>query len=565
MTRFPRIRVQACLFIFLFTLCFTFVAYAADSAAKYYKQGKDAEDHDDPITAYEAYKKAHNQKPKEIKYRTAFERMRSAAATEYIHQGEKLKKGDDLTNALVAFYKALEIDPSNEVAEQDAKETQKNIHEKKQPTNKDDSSVRELPKPGPPPHLDLTSTEPLTLHLVEQSDTVYRTIGKAVGINVLTDPDYTPKRITVDLSNVTADDALRIVGDLSNTFYKVVTHNTIFIAQNSRTKRAAIETRAVQVFYLSNVGQQTDLNDVQTTLRQTLTDAKFYAVPGQNAIVVNGTPDELMLAKMLVSSLDKPKAEVMVDITVMEVSRDKLRNLGLSPPTSITVSAGSSATLNQLGQTSAYDFSIGSATAELLLTDSDTRILQNPRLRASDGQKATLKIGSRIPIATGSYTSTASTSGVETQFQYIDVGVNIEMTPVIHNDRDVTMKLSVEVSSETGTVTISSIAEPIIGQQKTDQTIRLKDGEASILAGLVKKQINTTVSGWPGLGEIPMLKYFFSTQSHEVVDDELVFMLVPHVVRAHEGMDDTQQIDTGTSNAVQIREVPAKPVIPHNN
>jgi len=560
MTRFPRIRVQACFLAFLFALCFTFAAYAAESAAKYYKQGKDAEDHDDPITAYEAYKKAHKQKPAEIKYRTAFDRMRFAAATEYVHQGEKLKRADDLTNALVAFYKALEIDPSNEIAEQDAKETQKKIQEKKQPVRKEDSSAREMPKPGPPPHLDLVSTEPLTLHVTEQSDVVYRTIGKTAGLNVLIDPDYTPKRITVDLTSVTAEEALRIVGDLSNTFYKPVTHNTIFIAQNTRTKRQAIEERAVQVFYISNAGQQSDLNDVQTTIRQVLTNAKLYAVPSQNAIVVNGTPDELLLAKMLIASLDKPKAEVMVDITVMEVSRDKLRNLGLSPPTSITVSAGSSATLNQLGQTSAYDFSIGSATAELLLTDSDTRILQNPHLRASDGQKATLKIGSRIPIATGSYTSTTSTSGVETQFQYIDVGVNIEMTPVIHNDRDVTLKLSVEVSSETGSVTISSIVEPIIGQQKTDQTIRLKDGEASILAGLVKKQISTTVSGWPGLGEIPMLKYFFSTQSHEVVDDELVFMLVPHVVRAHEGLEDTQQIDTGTSNAVQIREVSAKPV-----
>jgi len=533
---------------------------AESPAAKFYKQGKEAEEHSDPITAYEAYKKAHTLNPKEVKYRTAYERVRFAAAAEYVHQGEKLKKMDDLSRALVAFFKALEIDPSYELAEQDAKETQKKIEEKKHPAEKEDSSVREMPKPGPPPHLDFISTEPLTLHVTEQSDVIYRTIGKTAGLNVLLDPDYTPKRITVELTSVTAEEALRIVGDLSNTFYKPVTHNTIFIAQNTRTKRQAIEERAVQVFYISNAGQQSDLNDVQTTIRQVLTNAKLYAVPSQNAIVVNGTPDELLLAKMLIASLDKPKAEVMVDITVMEVSRDKLRNLGLSPPTSITVSAGSSATLNQLGQTSAYDFSIGSATAELLLTDSDTRILQNPHLRASDGQKATLKIGSRIPIATGSYTSTTSTSGVETQFQYIDVGVNIEMTPVIHNDRDVTLKLSVEVSSETGSVTISSIVEPIIGQQKTDQTIRLKDGEASILAGLVKKQISTTVSGWPGLGEIPMLKYFFSTQSHEVVDDELVFMLVPHVVRAHEGLEDTQQIDTGTSNAVQIREVSAKPV-----
>jgi general secretion pathway protein D len=211
--------------------------------------------------------------------------------------------------------------------------------------------------------------------------------------------------------------------------------------------------------------------------------------------------------------------------------------------------------LNQLGRTSAYNFSIGEAAVQLLLTDSDTRILQSPRLRATDGQKAILKIGERIPIATGSFTSTTTSSGVETQFQYIDVGVNVEMTPTIHYDRDVTMKLSVEVSSQVNTVTISSIAEPVIGQQKTEQIIRMKDGEIGILAGLVKKQVNQNVSGWPGVGDIPLLKYLFTTQSHEVVDDELVFMLVPHVIRSQEiKMKSTSQLDIGTTNAVQIRE-----------
>jgi general secretion pathway protein D len=259
---------------------------------------------------------------------------------------------------------------------------------------------------------------------------------------------------------------------------------------------------------------------------------------------------------MLIAGLDQPKPEVMVDITVMEASRDKLREIGISPPTSLTVTSGSSQTLNEIGRSSAYSISVGQAAVDFLLTDSDTHILQSPRLRALDGQKATLKLGEKLPVATGSYTyATGSTSAAaETQFQYLDVGVNVEMTPAVHSDRDVTLKLSVEVSSRSGTETISGVDEPIISQEKSDQTVRLKNGEATILAGLVKRQISHTVSGWPGFGEIPLLKYFFTTQSHEVTDDELVFMIVPHVVRASPfEAGSSRQIDTGTEQGIQLR------------
>jgi len=248
----------------------------------------------------------------------------------------------------------------------------------------------------------------------------------------------------------------------------------------------------------------------------------------------------------------------------MEVSRDKLREIGLSPPTSLTVSSGSSQTLNQIGRTSAYSISIANAAADFLLTDSDTRVLQNPRLRAVDGQKATLKLGERLPVATGTYTvaTGSSSASAETQFQYLDVGVNVEMTPSIHSDQDVTLKLSVEVSSESGTETIDDVDEPIISQEKADQVIRLKDGEVTILAGLVKESDARSVSGWPGVGEIPLMKYLFSSQKHEVASDELIFMIVPHILRAPAVVGAEGPIDTGTENGVQIRKISALPVQP---
>jgi len=244
---------------------------------------------------------------------------------------------------------------------------------------------------------------------------------------------------------------------------------------------------------------------------------------------------------------------VLVDVYVLQVKRDKERKLGISPPTSLSVSSSSDSTLNSIGRTSSYSYSMGNAAADLLLSDSTTRMLQNPRVRALDGQKATLKIGERIPTATGTYTSGTSSSST-TSFQYIDVGVNVELTPTIHENRDVTLKLSVEVSSESGTVTISGVDEPEIAQQKIDQVIRLREGEVSILAGLVNKQVTGAVSGWPGLGEIPAAKYLFSTQDHEKVDNEIIFMLVPHIVRAPE--IDTlggQSIGTGSGDVIELQ------------
>ena len=181
---------------------------------------------------------------------------------------------------------------------------------------------------------------------------------------------------------------------------------------------------------------------------------------------------------------------------------------------------------------------MGSATANLLLTDANTKILQNPRLRATDAQKATMKIGERIPIATGSYQTGAATalvsSLVNTQFQYLDVGVNIEITPTVHFDHDVTLKMKIEVTAQSGSVTISGVTEPIIAQKSTEEVVRLREGEANILSGILNQQDQVSWSGIPGLSSIPILKYLFGAKDHTMTDDEVVFLMVPHIVRSQD-------------------------------
>jgi general secretion pathway protein D len=185
-----------------------------------------------------------------------------------------------------------------------------------------------------------------------------------------------------------------------------------------------------------------------------------------------------------------------------------------------------------------------SATANFLLSDSTTRVIQNPEVRSLEGQPAKLNIGDRVPVATGSFQAgvgVGSTAGagfvnplVNTQFQYIDVGVNVEVTPRVHPNRDVSLKLQVEVSSVSNQVTIGGIQQPIISQRKIAHEIRLKEGESSLLAGLVTKSDMKQLNGWPGLAHVPILRYLFSEDSKSLEDDEILIILTPHIVRMPE-------------------------------
>jgi general secretion pathway protein D len=579
------------------------LAASGNSAKKLYAQGQAAEAKEDPITAYEDYYQAWQKEPKNLRYKTAYERLRFVAGSAHIAKGEKIMAQGDISAALTEFMRALEIDPSNELAHQDIQKAREKlaVPTPNQETSIPEAKASELNDVGSPVELKPISNEPLTLHMTEDSKVVYSTIGKAAGINVLFDPEYTSKRIQVDIANVSLFDALRIVATVSGTFWHAVTPNTIFVAMNTRAKRQELEEEAVQTFYLANTAQQNDLNDIQTALRNLLVNAKLYGVPSQSAIVMRATPDELLLAQKLIYDLDKSRPEVVVDVALLEVNRDKTRTIGLQLPgtfgvqlqppnatsttsttstttttattstTSTTTTTGTNLTLNNLAHLNATNFAVtvGQATANLMLSDSDTKVLQNPSIRATDGQKADLKIGERIPVATGSYQTGAATavvsSLVNTQFTYLDVGVEIEITPIVHYDRDVTLKIKIVSSQEEGSTNIGGITEPIISQRTADQVVRLKEGEVNILGGFLQKQDLTTIGGTPGLGELPILKWIFSSNQHEVQDDEIIFMLTPHVVRATDISPlNLKEIDTGTGTNVELRRIsaPANPQQP---
>jgi general secretion pathway protein D len=568
----------------------------ADKAKSIYEKGQDAEARQNYEAAYDLYKQAYDLKPKDLRYRTSFERMRSKAAQDIVHRGQVLRDEGKLQDAVAEFQKAIQIDPSLFMAQQELKRTLQMINDKENPppqaAGPPSSLERKIKEAGGPVELVPISNTPLTIKATDDSKVIYETVGKIAGINVLFDPDYTSRRIRVELNGVTLEDALEITALESKTFWRPVTGNTIFVAQDNPAKRKELEQSVLKTFYLTNLSQPTELQDVVNAIRAVLDVQRVQQLLSQNALVVRGTPDQIALAEKLVDDLDKARPEVIVDIAVLQISKDKSRTLGLSPPTSATVtlqanvSTGTTATtttttstaasssgleLNTLGSLNATDFqvSIGSANLSAVMGDSDTKMIQNPQVRALDNQKATLKIGERVPVATGSFQPGIGGVGinplVNTQFQYLDVGVNIDVTPHVHGDRDVTLKISMEISSVVGQSSIGGISQPIIGQKKIEHEIRLRDGESSMIGGILDDSETRSLAGIPGLTQIPILKYLFgqTTQDHE--QDETVFVITPHVVRGTMVSELNQrQLDIGTANTIALRHVsrPAAAVAP---
>ncbi|HSA93129.1 MAG TPA: cohesin domain-containing protein [Terriglobales bacterium] len=579
-----RLRLPALLAVLLLMA----VPAAADQAKKLYNQGRDAEAREDYLAAFELYKQAFDLKPRELKYRVALQRSRYRASAVVVKRGQDLRDQGKLDEAMAEFMRALSIDPSSAVARQEIERTRalkpKAGGEATGPPP-EDVLRRRVEQAGGPVELAPIANVPITLRLTEDTKVIYQTIGKLAGINVLFDPDYVSRRIPVELNGVTLEEALEILALQSKTFWRPVTPNTIFVAADTTAKRKELEQNLVRTFYMSNLSQPSEYQDIVNTMRTILEVSRITPLPTQGAIVVRGTPDQVALAEKLIADIDRAKPEVIVEVAVMQVSRDKLRNLGIQPPTSTTLqlqgtttqtttggttgttTTPNTITLNQLSNLDASDFlvTIPAATANFLFTDSATKLVQNPIIRALDGQKASLKIGDRVPVATGSFQPGIGGVGinplVNTQFQYIDVGVNIDITPKVHSGREVTLKVMLDISAVTSRVNIGGIDQPVIGQRKVEHDIRMREGEVNLLGGILEEQDVKSLSGIPGLAQIPFLRYFFSSENVQHRENELIFALIPRIVRVPQISElNVRPLAVGTGTGIDLRRAAASTV-----
>lgn len=549
-----------------------------------YSKGRKAETIEDYDAALEFYQKALKSDPNNAAYKIRINQTRFEAGEMHIKQGLKQRENGDLQGAAAQFQRAQNIDPSSSIAGQELKKTlaiiaeQTHAGDSSKPLAEDDAQQYL----SAPPQLKPLSNVAITYKASGDAKIVFDTIGKLAGLTVVYDPDFPARRISVDLNNLTLEQALEVASFESKAFWKPLTENIIMVAPDQTTKRRDYEEEVLKTFYLSNTVTPQDLTEIVTGLRQLFDLKRIVQLNSQNAIMVRATPDVLTLVSKLLNDVDKAKPEVVIQVEVLEARTDRMRNLGISPGQSASIAINPNATtttgstttstttnnttLNTLTHLNSNDYSVTlpNFTANAVLTDTYTKIIQNPELRSVDGQQAKLKIGDRIPIATGSFQAGVGVGAVgsaglvnplvNTQFQYQDVGVNIDITPRVHPNREVSLKTKIEVSSVTGTSTIGGISQPIISQRVVEHDIRLKDGEAFILGGLIQRTDSKTLNGWPGLAKIPVLRYLFSNDNTDHQEDEVLIVMIPHIVRLPDWTkENLRGIYSGTDQSIQVK------------
>ena len=545
---------------------------ACGGGSSAFKDGRKAEARKDWDTALVKYQKALQTEPENAKYILHEQHVRTRAADFHVRQGRKLLASGRLDDAAGEFQKAASIDPSNAAADQELARVlaQQAVTKKaREETLQQALKGREVPSSvgRGPVKLKPLPQDPLAHFRVSaDSRRVYETLGKLAEINVAFTSDFQPKPVAVDLSNVKIEDALRILSYQTKTFWRPLTTNTILVIPDNPTNRRDYEEEVLKTIYITNPLAPADRTAITTALKQVLGLQRIVDNPDSNAIIIRDTPAKVAAAEKMIRDLDRGKAEILLEVAVVEADRSRIRDLGLlQPPASLlpaTAIAGIGFTpktsvavgedtipalpLNRLGKISTADFSISvpGAVANALMSDSHTHVLQNPQVRVTDGLTAKLRIGTRIPYATGSFLpsfggTTGGTGGgigllASTQFQYQDVGVNLDITPRLMANGEVAIKASIEISSLGQPISLGGFSQPTFGQRKIEHDIRLKEGEVSLLGGLIQStEVEETV-GLPGLSQIPILKYLFSREHKEKTETEVLVMLTPRVIRLPE-------------------------------
>jgi general secretion pathway protein D len=572
---------QAC----LFAVCGTLLSGCPkkQEAVKFAQVAEGAEDFDAAVGYYEQAAKLH---PNDSHLRLRLANARFEASNAHLHSGRISFDQHQLEEATREFRSAALLDPSSEAAQESlaaalAAATQ--AAAEPQPIGPKES----LAYADHPPELKPLQQSPIHLKMANDSRIVYETIAKLAGVNVIFDPDFVSKRITVELDNVALCEALEVVGIESKAFWKPLSTNTFAVFPDQQQKHRDYDDQILQTFHLANTAQAQDLTELVTGLRQMLDLKKIQQLNGQNAVMIRDTPAKLAAVRKIIEDADRAKPEVVVQVEVLQARTDVSHKLGISPGTSASLtfnygcgnssssdcssssssSTTSNFTLRNLSHLNSGDFNVTlpGATITALLSDSSTQLIQNPELRSVDGQPAKLRVGDRVPVATGSYqtgaaaTTTSVSALVSTQYQYIDVGVNVDITPHIHPNRDVSMKLAIEVSSVSGYSTIGSLQEPIISQRKIEQEIRLKEGEVSILGGLFERSQSRSKNGWPGISHIPFLGYLTSERDNEIQNNEILIVLIPRVVRYPQiTLANQSALYTGSEANFQLKPVVAR-------
>jgi general secretion pathway protein D len=531
------------------------------------------------------YRRASQAAPNNASYKIALQRAMQAASRAHLEKAHQYEREDQLEAALGEFKAASDYDPSNRTASAKVAELDRIIRER-----------IEALRPKPPiqgmreraraasaePILNPASREPINFHFNNVSlRDIMNAIGAAHGISVSFDREFADRPATVNIEGATLEQALNQIMTMNQLSYKVMGEKSIFIFQDTPPKHAQYDDQVIRTFYLSHA-DSTEVQQILSTIIRLPGIAVQPAIAGNktaNTITVRGTTSVVGILEKIIEQNDKPRAEVVVDVEILEVDRNRTKSYGLnlseyavgaifSPETSpSSTTTGTTGTTGSTGTTSTANgtstspsavrspapfnlntISRGVSTADFYLavptaivrfleTDTNTKIIAKPQLRGAEGTKLTLKLGSSIPVISTSYTPIATGgAGVNplSSYQYRDVGVNIDMTPTVTLDGDIRLDITLDDSQQGPDTSVGGVVVPSFVQRTLTTRLRLRDGESNLLAGLLQQKDSKGTTGFPGLIHVPFLSSIFAGNNTTSDQVEIVMLLTPHIVRTHE-------------------------------
>jgi general secretion pathway protein D len=514
--------------------CATATALRAGQAAE------QAQDYDRSIVEYTKVLRAD---PSNKTARLSLERAKLRSSLDHFNRGRRLSNTSKLEEALVELQLASELNPGNSEIDTALSTVRAQLRNKVAVAREGKTQLETLIERSrdlTPIGLDLPADARLPASLTfrdASSRDVYTAIARFANINVTFDPQFREQPLTIDLRNTSLEAALQSVSATTRNFYRITAQRTITVVPDTPTKRREYEEEIVRTFYLSNA----DLKETVDLLRIVIDLRRLAPVAATNAITIKDTPERVAAAGRVISAIDKARPEVIIDVELLEVDRTRLREYGIqiASPSSNGIDGAAGVNrdgltlrdLRSLTQSDIFLTNLPGLFYRLLKTDDNTRTLANPQLRTSEGMPAQARFGERVPVPVTTFSPFAAGGVAQqpiTSFNYENIGVNIDITPRMHHDDEVTLALRIEVSSISGS---GFGGLPTFGSRSINTVIRLRDGETNLLAGLIRDDERQVLSGIPGLSDLPIVGRLFAHTRKQTQETDIVMTLTPRIVR----------------------------------
>lgn len=525
------------------------------------------------------YAQALDADPHNDRMRIALMNAKQRASQAHFERGKIYRSSGHPDLAVAELEQTVLLDPTNHYAENELLKARDEAA--KAAVERDSESKMQVMKRktrgmrARTPILEPTSDRPINLNFPQPKPIkqIYMSLSQAAGINVIFDPQLKDDNVSIVLTNISFQTALETLMRQENHFYKVIDEKTMLIAADTPQNRKTYEDLVIRTFFLSNG----DVTEVSNALRQLLQTTRISINKAENSITLRDTADKVAIAEKIVEQNDKQLAEVVIDVELLQVNTTRMTDIGLLlAPYSIganipapggTTDSGATLgtgafTWDQLKNLSirSFGFTIPSATFNFIKNNTDSELLAKPQLRISEGQKAQLVIGDKVPIPTTSFNTSNTVGGSIvpiTSFQYQDVGIKIEVEPRVHHNKEVTLKLVLEVSQLGANVNFGGTSQPTIGTRTISSNIRLRDGETNFLAGLFRTDKSSANTPVPFLGDIPILGRLFSDKTKNLQTTDLVLTLTPHIIRIPDVTEeDLQPVYVGTDANISFQGTP---------